>query len=194
MAQGVIHVTPVARPLLDTEASPSTGESHMRARAICVMAMLFVSIGARPVLADGPIVFQRDGTFFYSVHAELLAQPHGSAESSDSTEAPKLFAIAGGASLAGLAAYFIATNGGNSGVPGLPGLPRNEPGGVLIPPQEQFTPALPNQPYNPGGGTGGTTGTFTGPVTTAPEPVTMTLLATGLAGLGGAQLRRRRRG
>lgn len=167
----------------------------MRPRTIFVLAVLFLSIGARPAVADGPIVFQRDGTFFYSLHAELTAQAGGSAESSDSTDAPKLVAIAGGASLAGLAAYFIASNGGNSGRPGMPGLPHNEPGGVVIPPQEQFTPALPNQPYSPGGGTtGGTTGTFTGPVTTAPEPVTMTLLATGLAGLGGAQLRRRRRG
>lgn len=189
----MIHVTHLARRLLDTDASPSTGESQMRARTILALAVLSLTIGARPAMADGPIVFQRDGTFFYSIHAELLAGQGRSAESSDSTEAPKLVLYAGGASLAGLAAYFIATNGGNSGNPGLPGLPRNEPGGVLIPPQEQFTPALPNQPYTPGGGsTGGTT--FTGPVTTAPEPVTMTLLATGLAGLGGAQLRRRRRG
>ena len=191
----MIYVTPVARRLLDTDVSPSTGESQMRARTILALAVLSLAIGARPAMADGPMVFQRDGTFFYSIHAELLTEQGRSAESSDSTEAPKLVLYAGGASLAGLAAYFIATNGGNSGNPGLPGLPRNEPGGVLIPPQEQFTPALPNQPYSPGGGsTGGTTGTFTGPVTTAPEPVTMTLLATGLAGLGGAQLRRRRRG
>lgn len=168
----------------------------MRARTILALAVLFLTVGARPALAaDGPIVFQRDGTFFYSIHAEL----QGSAESSDSTEAPKLAAIAGGASLAGLAAYFIASNGGNDGLPGTPGLPAGNPGGVIIPPQQQ-APGLPNSPIGGSGGTGGTggttgtNGTFTGPVTTAPEPVTMTLLATGLAGLGAGQLRRRRRG
>jgi hypothetical protein len=165
----------------------------MRARTISVLAVLFLTFGARPALADGPILFQRDGTFFYSIHAEL--QGSASAESSDSTEAPKLAAIAGGASLAGLAAYFIASNGGSNGLPNTPGLPQGDPG-VIIPPQEQ-SPALPNQPFAPAGpgGTGGTTGsndTFSGPVTTAPEPLSMTLLATGLAGLGAAQLKRRR--
>jgi hypothetical protein len=166
----------------------------MRARTIFALAVLFLALGARPAAADGPIVFQRDGTFFYSIHAELRAE----AESSDSTEAPKLAAIAGGASLAGLAAYFIASNGGNGVPPGMPSYP-NSPGGIVIPPQEQSTPALPNQPYNPGGaggpgGTNGTNDTFSGPVTTTPEPVSMTLLATGLAGVGAARLRKRRRG
>jgi hypothetical protein len=167
----------------------------MRARTIAVLAVLFLVVGVRPAAADRPIVFQRDGTFFYSIHAELRAQAGASAESSDSTEAPKLVAIAGGASLAGLAAYFIASSGGNNPQPGLPGYP-NAPGGVVIPPQEQSTPALPNQPYDPGGpgGTNGTNDPFTGPVTTTPEPVSMTLLATGLAGVGAARLRRRRGG
>ena len=165
----------------------------MRARTISALAVLFLMVGVRPAAADRPIVFQRDGTFFYSIHAELRAQSE-SAES-DSTEAPKLVAIAGGASLAGLAAYFIASNGGTNPRPGLPGYP-NAPGGVVIPPQEQSTPALPNQPYDPGGpgGTNGTNDPFTGPVTTTPEPVSMTLLATGLAGVGAARLRRRRGG
>ncbi len=166
----------------------------MRARAISALAVLFLTLGARPAMADGPIAFQRDGTFFYSIHAELLRG--GSAESSDSTEAPKLAFIAGGASLAGLAAYFIASNGGSDGFPNTPGFPHSDPGGVIIPPQEQ-SPALPNQPFTPGGGggSGGPTGTgdtFGGPVTTTPEPVSMTLLATGLAGLGAARLKRRR--
>ena len=161
----------------------------MRARTISALAVLFLTLGARPAMADGPIVFQRDGTFFYSIHAEL----QGSAESSDSTEAPKLAAIAGGASLAGLAAYFIASNGGDNDFPGMPGLPNGDPGGVIIPPQQQ-APGLPNSPIGGTGGTTGTSDTINGPVTTAPEPVTMTLLATGLAGIGAGQLRRRRRG
>ena len=163
----------------------------MRARTILALAVLFLSVGARPLMADGPIVFQRDGTFFYSIHAELQSQ--ASAEESDSTEAPKLAWIAGG-SLAGLAAYFVATNGGGEAPAGFPNLPTNSPGGgIVLPPQEQSTPALPNQPYSPPG-QGGTNGTFTGPVTTTPEPVTMTLLATGLAGMGAARIRRRRGG
>ena len=165
----------------------------MRARAVSAIAMLFLIFGARPALADGPIIFQRDGTYFHSIHAEL--QGGASAESSDSTEAPKLAVIAGGASLAGLAAYFIASNGGGDGFPNTPGFPHSDPGGVIIPPQEQ-SPALPNQPFNPGGsGGGGGTGTddaFDGPVTTTPEPVSMTLLATGLAGIGAARFKRRR--
>ena len=58
--------------------------------------------------------------------------------------------------------------------------------------------ALSNNPTTPGGNPPG--GDLpndpplnqTPPETTTPEPVTMTLLATGLAGLGGAQIRRRR--
>ena len=155
--------------------------------------MLLLTLGTRPALADEPIVFQRDGTFFYSIHAELQG---GAAAESDSTEAPKLALIAGGASLGGLAAYFIASAGGSNGFPNRPGLPHSDPGGVIIPPQEQ-SPALPNQPFSPGGsggpgGAAGTNETFGGPVTTTPEPVTMTLFATGLAGLGAARLKRRR--
>ena len=162
----------------------------MRARTILALAVLFLTVGAPPLMAEGPIVFQRDGTFFYSIHAELQAQ--AAAETSDSTEAPKLAWIAGG-SLAGLAAYFVATNGGGAPA-GFPNLPINAPGGgIVLPPQEQSTPAMPNQPYAPPG-QGGTNGTFSGPVTTTPEPVTMTLLATGLAGVGAARLRRRRCG
>ena len=162
----------------------------MRARTISALAVLFLIFGARPAMADGPVVFQRDGTYFYSIHAELQ---RGEAAESDSTDAPKLAAIAGGASLAGLAAYFIASNGGSNGFPTMPTLPHGDPGGVILPPQEQ-SPALPNQPFEPGGpgGPGANSDTFGGPVTTTPEPVSMTLLATGLAGIGAARLKRRR--
>jgi hypothetical protein len=162
----------------------------MRPRTVTALAVLFLTLGARPLMAGGPIIFQRDGTYFYSIHAELQ---RGASAESDSTEAPKLAFIAGGASLAGLAAYFIASNGGSNGFPSTPGLPHNDPGGVILPPQEQ-SPALPNQPFTPGGSGGptGSTDSFDGPVTTTPEPVSMTLLATGLAGLGAAKFKRRR--
>lgn len=56
------------------------------------------------------------------------------------------------------------------------------------------TPTTPTTPTNPTGGPvtspGPTTPT---PETTTPEPITMTLLATGLAGMGGVQLRRRKK-
>ncbi|HEX6643119.1 MAG TPA: PEP-CTERM sorting domain-containing protein [Gemmatimonadales bacterium] len=167
----------------------------MRARTIIALAMLSLALGARPLAAEGPVVFQRDGTFFYSLHAELRAQAAAAAEESDSTEAPKLVAIAGGASLAGLAAYFIASGGNGNPLGGPPHMPLTDPpgGGITIPPPEQSAPALPNQPYTPpGGNTPG--GTMAMPTTTTPEPVSMTLLATGLAGIGAARLKRRRRG
>jgi hypothetical protein len=169
----------------------------MRARTILVLAVLTLALGAQPLAADGPVIFQRDGTFFYSLHAELNARA-AATEESDSTEAPKLVAIAGGASLAGLAAYFIASSGsGTPGGSGFPNLPLNDPsgGGITIPPPEQSSPALPATPT--GGGAPGSDapgGVTSLPTTTAPEPVTMTLLATGLAGMGAAQLKRRRRG
>lgn len=55
----------------------------------------------------------------------------------------------------------------------------------------------PGAPIGPGGPIIGPTGSPTAPLppeTTVPEPITMTLLATGLAGIGGARLRRRRLG
>ena len=52
----------------------------------------------------------------------------------------------------------------------------------------------PGSPIGPGGPILGPTspGAPLPPETTVPEPITMTLLATGLAGIGGARLRRRR--
>jgi hypothetical protein len=77
--------------------------------------------------------------------------------------------------------------GGGSGGVGDPNSPPTSGG--------PNTPTTPTTPTDPTGGTGGPSASPgpTTPETTTPEPVTMTLLATGLAGLGGAQFRRRRK-
>jgi hypothetical protein len=74
--------------------------------------------------------------------------------------------------------------GGNSGGVGDPNSPPASGGPT--------TPTTPTTPTDPTGGPSASPGP-TSPETTTPEPVTMTLLATGLAGLGGAQFRRRRK-
>ncbi|HEU5050265.1 MAG TPA: hypothetical protein VFU00_08095 [Gemmatimonadales bacterium] len=164
----------------------------MRARSLTALTVLGLMFGARPLMASGPVVFQRDGTYFHAIHAALQAyEAKGGAEAeSDSTEAPKLMALFGGAGL-GLAAYFVATSGGGNGGPDFPSAPVGIPGGILIPPPDQNQPAFPNQPYAPPGLPQGPT--LSTPITVTPEPVSMTLLATGLAGLGGAHLRRKAR-
>jgi len=161
------------------------------------MAVLVIAFSAGPLSASGPVVFQRDGTYFHSVVASLAAQDaQPGAESSDSSETPKLTYM-GGAALTGLAAYFIASSGGGDPAPGFPNAPTNPPGGILIPPPDQNSPPLPSGPTGPTGPAGptlpGDGPTLGGPVTTTPEPVSMTLLATGLAGLSGVQLRKRAR-
>ncbi len=72
--------------------------------------------------------------------------------------------------------------------------------GAVGDPNSPATSGDPTGPTNPTGTTNPTGGPSSSPgpasptpETTTPEPVTMTLLATGLAGLGGAQLRRRRK-
>lgn len=88
-------------------------------------------------------------------------------------------------------AYLASELIGGDGSGGATGTPAPPSGG---------TPNLPTDPTGepPTGGPSTSPGPTTPttpptPETTTPEPVTMTLLATGLAGLGGAQLRRRRK-
>ena len=172
----------------------------MRVRWFLSSALLALGLLSRPArAAEAPVAFQRDGTFFYSVRAELLAQQ--SAAKADSSESPKAALIAGGGVVVGLAALFVSsTTGPNGNFPGGPNPTPTNGNPILLPPQEHFpapTPGASPPGGSPGGNTpdGGTPGdeSFDAPVTVTPEPVSMALLASGLAGLGGATVRRRLR-
>ena len=171
----------------------------MRVRWFLSSALLALGLVSRPArAAEAPVAFQRDGTFFYSVRAELLAQQ--AAAKADSSESPKAALVAGGGVVVGLAALFVSSTTGSNGnsFPGGPNPTPTNGNPILLPPQGNVP--VPTPGASPSGGTpGGSTPdgntpddeTFGAPVTVTPEPVSMALLASGLAGLGGASLRRR---
>lgn len=166
----------------------------MRVRWFLSSALLALGLVSRPArAAEAPVAFQRDGTFFYSIRAELLAQQ--AAAQADSSESPKAALIAGGGAVVGLAALFVSSTTGSNGSP-FPGGPNPTPTSgnpILLPPQDNLPAPTPGATPS-GGPLGGSIPddeTLDAPVTVTPEPVSMALLASGLAGLGGAQLRRR---
>jgi hypothetical protein len=164
----------------------------MRVRWILSMMVLAVTLSVRPAQAgEAPVAFQRDGTYFHSIHAQLLARQ--SRAESDSTESPKTTYLLGGGALVGLAAYFVSSSAG-SGQPTFPGFPQPKDGDdILLPPQDAPQAPAPTGTWGPPTGGGDPAPGVDGPVTVTPEPVSMALLATGLGGLGGASLRRRLR-
>ena len=133
-----------------------------------------------------------------SERSVVASSRHARAEDEDDKKGGvPVYAIAGGAAV-GLGVFIAAMSGGSGDDFANNNAPNN--------PDTPFTPELPGTTGNTGG-TGGTsggispsTGGGTGgtvssndPVTVTPEPVSMALLASGLAGMGGFQLRRHRK-
>ena len=179
----------MARRLLDTLAVTLTGEWFMSVRWLLPLAgMAFLSVVRPAAASTGPGAFNRDITLFRLVAIESVQRSSGTAES-DSTEKKQPFFIAA-AGAVGVAAYFIAT-GGSAPASGLPFTPQDpSSGGVLLPPQDFSTPPF-TQPT--GSASGGGNIVADSPVTVTPEPATMALLASGLAGMSSMTLRRRLR-
>lgn len=168
----------------------------MRVRLLVALTGLALVLAVQPARAESArLAVMPDGTYSNSVFAALLQKTQDKAES-DSTKAPTMLLAAAGGAL-GLAGYFVLS-GGNSPILG-GGNPINPPGGTFIPPgNDPSFPSIPPQDGGPSGEPGQLPPTLTNqdptvPATVTPEPVTMALLASGLAGMGGMSAVRRRR-
>ncbi len=153
---------------------------------VLVMAAILLLVAATPAAASGSnVIVPADGTYAHGVQAALAHLSSVESDDDSSRVAPAL--IFGGA--VGLAALFVLKPDGSPAGPA--GSPFAPGGGVTLPPPDQFTPPAPTPtslpPDNP------QIPETTVPTTVTPEPISMRLLATGLAGMGGAHLARRRR-
>lgn len=167
----------------------------MRVRLLMALAGLAPALVPQPAqAASARIAVVPDGTYTGNIFVALLQQHPAEAER-DSVKAPALVLVAAGGAV-GLASLFVLTSGSTPTLGS--GTPPPPPGGGMPPPQIEWTPppsespgGAPAAPNGPGGTTPDPTELM--PTTTTPEPVTMALLASGLAGMGGASLLRRRR-
>ena len=168
---------------------------HVRLMAILTVLLLLGVRSAAASTASAGV--PADGTYAHGVHA-ALAQADVAEARDDSLDATATLLLAGGAAV-GLAALFVIN--ATEPQPGVAGSPFSPPGGVTVPEQEPYEPPKPFPMGNPGqlpppngpittGFPGDETGIGT---TVTPEPITMALLASGLAGMGGAGVLRRRR-
>ena len=184
-------------------------------RPILLCSTVLLCLHAVPAHADGSRrVLSRDATFFRSVvrtdaatefRRALMAasaeRGKPGAGRSDESKAERddrrIAGYVGGAAVVGLAAYFIASSGDGHDIIG-PN--RDDEGGVTLPAENPFAPPDDEIPPGGGPGQGGPAGDdelepqiVPDPTTVTPEPVSMTLVATGLTGMSLATYRRRRR-